>query len=196
MTCSLTRQWVSKKGMLEMWNLYEIAAKETDLEPASRTNCSLEGFNRIINERLKTHSTILRFVNNLDELTDEHVEELELMRTPGHTPREYDKIPFPAIPDEYWEFDPPPMAMSLAGDVLKMNVGSPAAPGLEDEFGEMDEELDTIVGPSVKRNCVAEKPPAAEVKRGKKSKNAPSSSSAQATRTSARLAERTQTWEV
>ena len=96
-------------------------------------------------------------MNNLDNLTDKHVEELELLRTGSHQAREYDKIPFPTIPESYEEFVPPPSLMSLAGEVLKMEVGSPAAADLEDLIAEMERESDNNKGPSRKRGNVLQK---------------------------------------
>lgn len=112
------RQWLSKKGMIDLWNLHEYATGIAGLKLLARTNCALERYNREFNEKFsRRHPGLTTFVSCLSDAADEVVEKLNNIIAGKFFPPEYDDIPFPSIPDDYAEFEAPYVNISLTGEM-------------------------------------------------------------------------------
>ena len=99
------RQWFTKKGMPELWNLRDLVdAEKFDID---RTNCALEGFNGEVNKALPTHANLCVFVIHLDQLTEKRVTILQDVAAGRNVPPEYADTPYPVVPAEYDEFEMP-----------------------------------------------------------------------------------------
>ena len=99
---SQLRQWLSKVGMIELWNLHEHAAGIADFHLWARTNCALERYNREFNEKFsRRHPGLTTFAACLSDAADEIVEKLENVMSGKFQPPTYGDIPFPSIPQEY-----------------------------------------------------------------------------------------------
>ena len=99
------RQWFTKKGMPELWNLRDLVDGEKfDID---RTNCALEGFNHKVNKALPNHANLCVFVVYLDQLTEKRVTILQDVAAGRNVPPEYADTPYPVVPADYDEFEMP-----------------------------------------------------------------------------------------
>jgi len=102
------RQWFVKDGMTKLWNLSEFISSDDRFRLISRTNCALERYNRTFNNLFsRRHPNIATFVACLDEETDGQVTRLENVAAGRDIPPVYNDIPFPRIPSDYADFEPP-----------------------------------------------------------------------------------------
>ena len=116
----LSRQWLSKKGMKDLWNLHAIYTNTSEIKLRSRTNCALESYNRVFNNDFaRRHPSLTTFVSGLNDATDKVVARLDNVIARRDVPPTYDDIPFPSIPEDYDEWVVPAMSFSLNGEKWK-----------------------------------------------------------------------------
>jgi len=90
---------------------------EEDFQLHGRTNCALERMNRTINEYYpKAHPSLLSFAKGLEDHMDEEVSRYTEYMDKNHK-REHADINFPQIPDEYDDWSPGIVNVSLDEDV-------------------------------------------------------------------------------
>ena len=122
----MDRQWFAKAGMIKLWNLSEFISSDSHFRLVSRTNCALERYNRTFNNLYaRRHPGITTFVAGLDQETDNQVTRLEDIAAGRDIPPTYNDIPFPTIPGDYADFQPPSVEyFSLTGKKVKGKSGA------------------------------------------------------------------------
>ena len=124
-------QWIRKRGMIELWNLHEVAQcpESAAYRLISRTNCALERYNRSFNNNfVHAHPSLSTFVEGLYEESQRLVTKLEHLIHGRVRPPTYQDIPFPKIPDDYADWEAPSVDyVSLTDDVPPAVAAAAAA---------------------------------------------------------------------
>ena len=104
----------------------EFISSDSRFRLVSRTNCALERYNRTFNNLYaRRHPGITTFVAGLDQETDNQVTRLEDIAAGRDIPPTYNDIPFPTIPGDYADFQPPSVEyFSLTGKKVKGKSGA------------------------------------------------------------------------
>jgi hypothetical protein len=102
-------QWFKKKGMISLWNLSDLISSSTGLHRLiSRTNCAMERYNRTYNELFpRRHPNLCAFAAGTYLEAGRRVTWLRDVAAARAQPPTYDDIPFPAIPEDYADFEVP-----------------------------------------------------------------------------------------
>jgi len=117
-----SKQWLKKKGMIDLLN--RSSDSEEDFQLHGRTNCALECMNRKLNEWYpKAHPSLLSFAKGLEDHMDEEVSRYTEYMDKNHK-RKHAAINFPQIPDEYDDWSPGMVNVSLDEDVAAARLRS------------------------------------------------------------------------
>ncbi len=113
-----------RSDVICIWNTHAFAnAEEDDLQPAFRTNCWMERYNRTTNEKFPTaRPSLATFAETITAEQERILQLQEGYRANTDSPPVYAPVEWPQVPDDYDEYEVPDgtfKVMTLADRVGK-----------------------------------------------------------------------------